>query len=110
MLQIDAAHCRDTALGVGELCSGTARSSAAICPFEGPLRSTPRPGHSAKVLRAQAVWNLLGSSVPTQGWIRHFPPPAPGTWGSLQGGVHPRKKSSAGFVGGLWGFLAQRGL
>lgn len=51
MLQIDAAHCRDTALGVGELCSCTVRSSAAICPFEGPLRSPPRPGHSAKVLR-----------------------------------------------------------
>ena len=106
MLWIDAAHCRDTAFGVYELCLGTAQSSAAICPFEGQQRSPPRPGHSAKVSHSNHILEYPGSSIPVliQSRIRYFQHLLWGLSG-VSAGQHPsqevKQRRPGIFVGGF---------
>lgn len=89
MLRIDAAHCRDTAFGVDELCSGM-QSSAAVCPSEGQLRSPPRPGHCAKVPCSNHVESPgFKHSCPGLDQVR--PTTCPRDSGVSAGSTHPRK-------------------
>lgn len=99
-------QCRDTAFGVCKLHSGTAQSSAAICPLEGQLRSQPqaRPGTTPGSLTSEPfgrswVWAFLSRAGSGMSY------PCSRARGAVQVDTHPKEVEPSwpgGFVGGLF--------